>query len=251
VLFQGASDALLHGILGDVQFHADRAKIAAVEEPQDDRFAIALVKSRNGFIQCRSKLRPVRVFGLIEGVQFDSGLFASTPPAFGAQKLASAEGRMPMEPRWKHNICRKRPRFAGEVAKDQLSNVRGEVSVPINHPEGGGIDYIDVPLNDFRKRRFGTFPRKSLQEITIIDGYHSPIRSRRSGKSDKKSFSNRRTPAQLLHGRKDFVDAEDGEIGGVIGHGVRNNQVAAMDKRPARVDDIRHVAFTFVFGRLE
>lgn len=55
----------------------------------------------------------------------------------------------------------------------------------------------------------------------------------------------------LFHRREDFTERHSGEGGGVVGHGVGNDELALMDEAAAGVNDIGNVAFAFLFVRLD
>ena len=55
----------------------------------------------------------------------------------------------------------------------------------------------------------------------------------------------------LLHGSQHFIEGSRGETGGVIGHGIRNDQFAMVHESTAGINDIRYVPLTLALIRLE
>src|SRR5215471_4676663 len=55
----------------------------------------------------------------------------------------------------------------------------------------------------------------------------------------------------LLHGCQDLIHWDGGEVGGVIGHGVREDELTIVDERAAAIDNIWHVAFALGLARFE
>jgi hypothetical protein len=60
----------------------------------------------------------------------------------------------------------------GEGHKDALGDILGQMRVA-DHAQGGGIDQVDVPLHEFRERRFGTRDGEIIQELLIGLMVHS------------------------------------------------------------------------------
>src|SRR5450631_518839 len=55
----------------------------------------------------------------------------------------------------------------------------------------------------------------------------------------------------LVHGSQHFIEGNGSETGGVIGHGVGNDQFAVVNESPAGINDIRNVPLTLALIRLE
>lgn len=55
----------------------------------------------------------------------------------------------------------------------------------------------------------------------------------------------------LVHGSQHFIERNRSETGGVIGHGIGNDQLPVVHESTAGINDIRNVPLTLALIRLE
>jgi hypothetical protein len=115
-------------------------------------------------------------------------LFAGAAAAFAAQHLPGGKNAGAMEPARQDDIVRKGRRFPGEVGKDLLGNVLGQVGIAAGLAERSRIDEREMPGDQPAKGGFGTVRGKGTQELTVI-GHRFQIYSRRSLKADRKNWA--------------------------------------------------------------
>src|ERR1700680_2862251 len=54
-----------------------------------------------------------------------------------------------------------------------------------------------------------------------------------------------------IHGSENLIQLDGGETRGVVGQAIRDDQLALVEERAARVNDVRHITFSFVLVGLE
>jgi len=73
----------------------------------------------------------------------------------------------------------------------------------------------------------------------------SPARSPGQEQSFSVAFHNAVDRGFLLHSGQHFIELDRGETGGVIGHSVRDEQLAVVEQRTTRIGNVGHIPFPF------
>ncbi|MEK7675698.1 MAG: hypothetical protein AAB676_07685 [Verrucomicrobiota bacterium] len=77
-----------------------------------------------------------------------------------------------MQPAGQDGTIRELPRILRQGHKHPLRHVFGQMRV-VNHPQGGGIDEINMPPHQFGKRRLRPEPGVIAQKLLVGQTVHS------------------------------------------------------------------------------
>ena len=93
---------------------------------------------------------------ILDGIHFNSLLFTELTAALRAHGFAGDKAGVPMQPAAELNIGGKGAGHAGEVCKDGLGDILGQMGVIIDETDSGGIDQINVAGDQFAEGGLGT-----------------------------------------------------------------------------------------------
>jgi hypothetical protein len=95
------------------------------------------------------------------------GGFTGDPAELGAMMLHRLEPGAAIQPSGERGEVAELASLAGEIGEDDLRDVLGGLHVGVHLTERRGIHQVDMPPDQFRKRRLGTVPRKLPEQIGI------------------------------------------------------------------------------------
>ena len=91
-----------------------------------------------------------------------------------------------MQPAGQHRVLGQACGTLSESHEYSLCDVLGRMSLA-GHAKGGGVDKVDVSLDQFGERSFGPVFRVVAQELLVAQVFHSPDNTRRNETRTKKS----------------------------------------------------------------
>ena len=103
-----------------------------------------------------------------------------------------------------------------------------------------GLAGLRLPITTHILQAFVTEPVRRFLDPTVVS-------------SQMRIYIHQTTRGEFLfgHGRQHFIEGNRSETGGVVGHGIGNDQFAVVHESAAGINDIRHVPLTLPLIRLE
>ncbi len=158
----------------------------AFKVAEQNGVTVGFAEFTQGGVEMRGDILPDDVgFGGKQFVHGGSLLFAGATAHIGANKLARGVLRRAMQPAGYDGMIRELPSILCKGHKHSLGHVPSEMRVT-NHPDGGGINQINVPAHEFGESGFGlafrVIPQKLLVCLVVHSRNSTRPRSNRTGK---------------------------------------------------------------------
>ena len=162
-LFQGATHPFLRRGLIAPQRVADGTKVESLKKAKQNGRAVRGTELVDRFVEYGRNPGQARLRVILERIHFHGLPFTGSAAAFSAQGFGGHKTRMSVQPTAQPDLTGKPWRPPGQVRKDGLSHVLGQMRVAAAQSKRRRIHQVEVPRDQFTKGFFRS-PRGVIRQ---------------------------------------------------------------------------------------